>query len=972
MSVSCADAPRIDLAGECIWRDGERVGVPPRAFLVLRQLMQRPQQLVTKQELLDAVWPDAHVVDTVLAIAIAQLRQALGDDPKEARFIQTVHRRGYRWIGPSGGAAPSMPIAAAQDGEARPFVGRDDSLAELERAFVRAAARRRQIVFVTGEPGIGKTSVVDHFAERLRAHDQIRPCLLARGQSIEQYGAGDALRPIIEAVEELLHAGGAEMRALFRKHAPAWLLQMPELLAADEIDEIRRAVTAASSDRMQRELERALEAASTERTVVLFLEDLQWSDPPTVGLIAGLMARRAPARLLIVCTYRPIDAIAGQHPINRLKHELVSKDNAVELGLDGLGVEAVGAYLDGRYGRARLPADLPVQLHAHTSGNPLFLLNALADFERRGWLRQRDGEWECSADVATLANAVPDSTRALIGFRIDQLPQQSRDVLEAASISGMSFSTQAVAAATGRAAADVERDCEQLATALFLVNGDDVEWPDGTRSREQRFRHALYRQALSDRLTPLKRQELHRRIAERLERGFAERASEIAAPLSMHYEEAGDLARAVDFIEVRVRQAYARCAPHEAQALVAYGLALLQRVADSEGRQARLRHIALVHAIPSAAVRGEVKAEAKRIEAETRVLGESMPRSPEHIASLVALGPGLLFSGRLEECCAVGEQLIALANPHTPDRVTVSAHLFIGSALFYRAELLPALQHLEQALADLQARPIDAAPSLADDPTIPTLTMLGWALTASGDSERGRAAVESAVAHARSGEMPWYLGHALSGACTAAVFRRDAEDARRWAAELDTQATATGLELFERYARAVQWWGRARDTRDPGALDDLQVAAESLGAMEAVGVTFAFGLLADGCLAVGRPDQACAAVASALARRGEERFYDAELYRLHAAAVLASATPKLSKDSQRDQAERLLARAIETAAGQGARLFGLRATVDLCRLRLAAGRAEGVAHMLRIALAGFGEDDANDDLAAARQILSGL
>src|SRR5690242_82617 len=92
--------PSIDRAAECVWRDGEPVSVRPKAFLVLRHLMERPRQLVTKRELMDAVWPDTHVTEIVLNVAISQLRQALGDDPRQPRFIETMHRRGFRWIGP--------------------------------------------------------------------------------------------------------------------------------------------------------------------------------------------------------------------------------------------------------------------------------------------------------------------------------------------------------------------------------------------------------------------------------------------------------------------------------------------------------------------------------------------------------------------------------------------------------------------------------------------------------------------------------------------------------------------------------------------------------------------------------------------------------------------------------------------------------------------------------------------------------
>jgi len=136
---------RIDNAAECIWRDGEKIGVPPKAFLVLRRLMERPGQLVTKDELLEAVWPNTHVTETVLNNAVGQLREALGDDSKRPRFIETVHRRGFRWIGPvtadtapAPSAGPVIDEVDLERSAASAFVGRAESLAELARCYARA------------------------------------------------------------------------------------------------------------------------------------------------------------------------------------------------------------------------------------------------------------------------------------------------------------------------------------------------------------------------------------------------------------------------------------------------------------------------------------------------------------------------------------------------------------------------------------------------------------------------------------------------------------------------------------------------------------------------------------------------------------------------------------------------------------------------------------------------------------------
>src|SRR5262249_9121118 len=137
------------------------------------------------------------------------LRQALGDDKKQPRFIATVHRRGFRWIGP-----PAATLASAIEEESSTFVGRADTLAELERRYALAVAGRRQVVFVTGEAGIGKSTVIDRFVDRL-AHDAATRAWIAYGQCVDRYGVGEVYRPLLDAAEALVRAGGEPLRAMF-------------------------------------------------------------------------------------------------------------------------------------------------------------------------------------------------------------------------------------------------------------------------------------------------------------------------------------------------------------------------------------------------------------------------------------------------------------------------------------------------------------------------------------------------------------------------------------------------------------------------------------------------------------------------------------------------------------------------------------------------------------------------------------
>ena len=177
----------LDLVNECLWRGSEEIKIRPKAFALLNYLMNRSGQLVTKEELLNAVWPETFVGDAVLKVTVRQLREVLEDDPKSPRFIETSHRRGYRFIGEI--AEPKQepePDQSFQDNtQSGAFfvytgvVGRDQALARMHRWLRRMLRGERQIGFITGEAGIGKTALVDAFARMIPTDGSIR---VGRGQ----------------------------------------------------------------------------------------------------------------------------------------------------------------------------------------------------------------------------------------------------------------------------------------------------------------------------------------------------------------------------------------------------------------------------------------------------------------------------------------------------------------------------------------------------------------------------------------------------------------------------------------------------------------------------------------------------------------------------------------------------------------------------------------------------------------------
>src|SRR5882672_1595950 len=198
------------------------------------------------------------------------------------------------------------------------LVGRDIELAQLQNCWEKALNGARQMVFVTGEPGIGKTSLVEAFLQSLAAG-----LWLGQGQCIEHYGAGEAYLPLLSALGHLGRGpDGQQLIGLLRQQAPTWLVQLPALLTDEEFGALQRKTAGATKERMLRELAEALEVLTAERPLVLVLEDLHWSDPSTLDLLAFVARRSYPARLLLIGTYRPNEMLATGHPLRGVVQEL--------------------------------------------------------------------------------------------------------------------------------------------------------------------------------------------------------------------------------------------------------------------------------------------------------------------------------------------------------------------------------------------------------------------------------------------------------------------------------------------------------------------------------------------------------------------------------------------------------------------------------------------------------------------------
>ncbi len=535
-------------------REEQELRISPKSLCVLWELASRTGQLVTKDQLFSTVWAGAAVSDSALTSCIQELRQAFRDDARRPQFIETLHRRGYRFLAKTSTSPQKepMPIRTAAH-----IIGRERAIRDTLEIWEAAERGTRQVLFLSGEPGIGKTTVAQQAVAAITAAG----ARATWGQCLQHYGIGEPYQPLLEALMRLCRQpAGADLVAVLERYAPTWLAQMPALLDPERHASLRRTVAGTTGQRMLRELNDALEATSTNVPLVLCLEDLHWSDASTLDWLASFAQRPEQARVLLVGTFRPEPERSGDHPLGRVVDGLLIKRCCREINLSGLSESEVAEYVAARGspapGQAQDLHRLALLVHRHTGGNPLFVLNVLDDLVSRGLVLERDGKWALNMDLNKITLSTPEDVRRVIGAQLERLPPMASAVLEVASVAGSTFSVPTVAGSAGLADDDVEAVLAGLERQHRFVR---------RRGTLFEFDHALYRDVLYDRIPSGRRAILHREVAAREEAGYGERAWEIAAELAMHFERSGDVFRAGLYLQqaAEMREAVALFPKHE-------------------------------------------------------------------------------------------------------------------------------------------------------------------------------------------------------------------------------------------------------------------------------------------------------------------------------------------------------------------------------------------------------------------------
>ncbi len=323
---------------------------------------------------------------------------------------------------------------------------------------------------------------------------------------------------------------------------------------------------------MLREACQALERLASSQPLVLILEDLHWVDEATLDLISAIARRRTPAQLMIVATYRPMDAILSSSPLKHMKQELLVHRLCHEIAMEPLNESHVQRFLEAD----SLPRELASVIHRRSEGNPMFMVAMIDQLREKGLIATERGNWVLTVPLEGLDLGVPPTLQQLLEIQIERLDPKERSLVEAASVAGQKFSAWAVSAMLE---SDSEELCESLAARQSVIRrAGTQELADGSESPGYEFKHALYREVLYTQLRGSLRRRLHAKLAESMEALSSSAEQAFASELALHFEEARSYARAVRYLILTAGNARRRYAHDDSIRLLRHAMDLLAHV----------------------------------------------------------------------------------------------------------------------------------------------------------------------------------------------------------------------------------------------------------------------------------------------------------------------------------------------------------------------------------------------------------
>ncbi len=859
---------------------------------------------------------------------------------------------------------PALPASASKI-----TVGRDVQRGQLLRAFGRVKSGRSLIVAVTGEPGIGKTSLVEEFFnDLLRRGD--RPTV-ARGRCSESLAGAEAYLPILEVLDSLMRSGGgATIAPIIKTVAPSWYVQVATYSDGDTaLTELREPAPAVSPERMKRELAALLQELSKRQPLVVFIEDLHWADVSTVDMLNYLAARFEDMRLLVVTNYRPSDMALAKHPFLGIRSDLQSRGLFEEIELRFLAPEDIERYLALQFPANRFPPDFAAAVHAKTEGSPLFMADLVRYLRDTGAIVEERGTWLLAGGVPAASRDLPESVRGMIARKIEQVDEDDRRLLLTASVQGSDFDSATAGEAAGMDPGDVEERLEALERVhVFVRRGEEHEFPDRTLTLQYQFVHVLYQNVLFGTLQPTRRAAISGAVAAALAKHHGSDVEAVAGRLAVLFEGARDFAAAARYFFMAAQRAVSLFAFREALALADRGIDGLRTLPNGPERKQLELGLQMIRGLCLRAVKGWAAPELESAFGRARQICQELHDPPELFPVLWNLTFFRMIRGDLAQVAADTKTLMAQAEAANQqpflmavDHVAGVSNEFIGNF----AESHRLLERARERHVPAQHRAYNAMFGI--DPGMVARAMSSRPLWALGYPDQALTRSHETIALGRQQRQPVTFVFALIVAQGIHLYRGESAEAIALGDEIVGLCREHEFAQEAEWARGFQASAMALQGRTPGAVAQLRSALDALQALRSgLTRTMFLSLLADALLRDGRPDEGLAAVNEgfAHAERTHEHGFLAELHRLRGELLAAQGDAAAAEESLRT--------ALEVARNREAKSFELRAATSLAQMMATDGRAGDARALLAPVYGWFTEGHGTADLMAAQGVLAAI
>jgi predicted ATPase len=831
-------------------------------------------------------------------------------------------------------------------------VGRERERTELREAFEAAVSGQGQFVAVSGEPGIGKSTLADDFLSEIAV-----PVWVGRGRCSERLAGAEAHLPFLEALDGLLKRDPA-VAAMMKQLAPTWYVHIAPITGEESSAARLIAETkTGSAERLMREMAALLQELARSRPFVLFLDDIQWADVSTIDLLGFLAPKLAGLRGLVLITYRPTDLTISKHPFLRLKADLSAHRVLREISVAFLSEVDVAQYVASQLPDA--PQDLAALIYRKTEGNPLFMVDLVR------YLREHQVTDNWAAEIE---RNIPESLRGMIERTLEGLADDERQLLRVAAVQGFQFDSAVVAAVLERDPVEVEEGLHSLQRVHGLVTLlREQELPNRLFSLRYQFVHVLYQSALYTSISPSRKSAWSGKVAAALEDGYGERKRLVAAELALLYEMARDPLRASEYFLAAAEVASSRFASREAMAFAKRGLACLTSMAVD--RTVETRELALQKALlhPLAVLEGYGTPATERVSQRIIQLAE---RLEDHGSLFAALDGAVIVHmvrGECLEAATIADRMLTVAGQSGSEVQEMNAHMWAMIAKQHLGHLVIARQHADACVR--LGTPDNQAARLTTifEPIVAVLAELSRNLWMLGDTQESLASANRAVALAREIRHPDSLSFALLFRGWMHGYQEEWETCLQSTAEAIAFSSAQGLVQTLAWNHCVHGWALAHTGKTADGLAELQTAiADSVRIMGHVAMPHFMAMLAEVLIFRGEHARALDEIQRILTvnKSTRDEYFDAELHRLAGECHLALGEP--------DAAVAALEQAVEIARQQKALTFQLRATTALARFWLEQDQQDKARAALQHVLTAFRDAEENVDVRRARALLADL